>query len=121
MTLPAEGTGRSTQQPLLPLPGAVYKSPASQGCSPVPGLSLGWSSRGCGWEPPSQVWEDTGLQRRVPDLGSLHVLLQLLLVKGLEPADHGLVDGLQSFDVQLAQQHQDGRQDVVLGTQRVTD
>lgn len=42
------------------------KSPASQGCSPVPGLSLGLASRGCSWEPPSQVREDTGLQCRVP-------------------------------------------------------
>lgn len=52
MTLPAEGTGRSTQQPLLPLPGAVCnKILASQGCSPVPGLSLGLSPEAAAGSP----------------------------------------------------------------------
>ena len=34
-----------------------------------------------------------GLQHRVP-AGSLHLLLQLLPVQGLQPAKHGLVHGL---------------------------
>lgn len=64
--------------------------------------------------------EDTGTSaggpRRTWKLGvparSLHVL-QLLLVQGLQPADHGLVHGLQPLGVQVLQQQQDGSQDVV--------
>lgn len=44
-------------------------------------------------------WAPSATRARLPKdaalcLGSLHVLLQLLLVQGLEPADHSLVDSL---------------------------
>lgn len=80
------------------------------------GLSRG-SGRGCaGSAHLPGAGEGAGLQLGVP-AESLHVLLQLLLMQGLEPAEHGLVDGLQPLAVQFPQQQQDGGQDVVLGTE----
>lgn len=70
-----------------------------------------------------------GLQHRAPrrtwqcgvPAGSLHVLLQLLPVQGLQPADHSLVHNLQLLGVQVPQQQQDGSEDVALGTESLAE
>lgn len=87
------------------------------------GLGLGSrSGHGCGKRPHLLgAREDAGtsaegLTVQVP-AGSLHVLLQLLSVQSLQPADHGLVHGLQPLSVQVPKQQEDGSQDVVLGAQ----
>lgn len=75
--------------------------------------------RGCGRYPISPGAWARGHGRKAWQLGwrSPHVLLQLLPVQGLEPADHGLVHGLQPLGVQLPQQQQDGGQHIALGAE----
>lgn len=82
---------------------------------------LGWGPEEAWlWQGPTSpgAWaRGRGRKAWQPRWQSLYVLLQLLPVQGLEPADHGLVHGLQPLGVQLPQQQQDGGQHVALGAE----